>query len=61
VLQLPLSINVVPNSLILFTLMMEDIFFSETSVRLRAARRHIPEDGILHSHRLQNLKFYMRG
>jgi hypothetical protein len=43
----------VPSSPILFTLMMEAIRSSETSVFTRAARRHIPEDGILHS--LQSL------
>jgi hypothetical protein len=31
---------------------------SETSVHARSTRRHIPEDGILHSHRCENLKPY---
>jgi hypothetical protein len=51
VLQLPVSSNVVPSSLIVFTLMMEAILSSEMS---RAIRRHISEGGILHSHRREN-------
>jgi hypothetical protein len=31
---------------------------SETSVHIRSTRRHIPEDGILHSHRRENLDSY---
>jgi hypothetical protein len=46
-------------SLILFTLMMEAISFSETSFLTRATRRQIPEEGILHSHLRENLKSYM--
>jgi hypothetical protein len=38
------------------TLKMEAICSSETSVHTRSTRRHIPEDGILHSHRRENLK-----
>jgi hypothetical protein len=45
----------VPSSPIVFTLMMEAICFSETT----ATRRHIPEDGILHSYRRENLKPYI--
>jgi hypothetical protein len=40
------------------TLKMEAILSSETSVHTRSTHRHIPEDGILHSHRCENLKSY---
>jgi hypothetical protein len=32
---------------------------SEMSVHTRFTRRHTPEDGIIHSHRRENLKSYM--
>jgi hypothetical protein len=35
---------------------LEAIRSSETSVHTRSTRRHIPENGILHSHRRENLK-----
>jgi hypothetical protein len=40
-------------------LKMEAIRFSETSVHTGSTQRHIPEDGILHSHRCENLKSYV--
>jgi hypothetical protein len=45
--QLLATYNVVPSSLILFTL-MEEIYSSETSLLTRATWLLIPEDGILH-------------
>jgi hypothetical protein len=50
--------NVVPSSTFLVTLMMEALSSSETSILSRATGRNIQEDGILHSHRRENLKFY---
>jgi hypothetical protein len=38
---------------------MKAIRSSETSVNKISTRRHIPEDGILHSHRRENLKSYI--
>jgi hypothetical protein len=37
---------------------MEAARSSETSAYNKPARRHIPEDGILHNHRRENLKSY---
>jgi hypothetical protein len=51
--------NVLPTSLILFTLMMEATRSSETSVLTRATQHHVSENGILHSYRRENLKSYI--
>jgi hypothetical protein len=40
---------IVPSSLILSTLMIEAIYFSEISVLTTATRRHIPEGSILYN------------
>jgi hypothetical protein len=50
--------SVLPSSLILVTLMMEAISSSETSILTRTTRRNIPEDAVLYSHRLENLRSY---
>jgi hypothetical protein len=51
--SLLVTANVVPNSPILVTLMMEAIHFSETSVLTRVTRHNIPVYGIL-----QNKKYF---
>jgi hypothetical protein len=40
------------------TVKMDLIRSSESSVYTRSTRRHIPEDGILHSHRREDLRSY---
>jgi hypothetical protein len=47
VLQLLVTADVVPSSLILFGLMIEAIRSSETSVLTRTSRNYIPDDAIL--------------
>jgi hypothetical protein len=58
VLRLLVTANVVRSSPITDTLVMEAMYSSETSVLITAARHHIPENGILHSHRREDLKSY---
>jgi hypothetical protein len=50
--------NVVPSLPILSSLLMKATRSSEMSVPTWATRRHIPEDGFLHSHWGENLKSY---
>jgi hypothetical protein len=57
--KLLITANVIPSSLIISILMIEALRFSETSVLRRATRCHFPADGILQSHRSENLKSYI--
>jgi hypothetical protein len=56
--NIKVNVKLVPNSTILVELMMETIISTETLALTRAIRFYIPEDDILHTHRLENLKFY---
>jgi hypothetical protein len=47
-------LTLVPHSLIFFTLEMETILSSETSVHTRSTQRHIPEDAVLYFYGLFN-------
>jgi hypothetical protein len=56
--ELGTKLAVTSNRSTLVTLMMVAICSSKTSGLTRATRHYIPEDGIFHSHRRENLKSY---
>jgi hypothetical protein len=49
------SANIFPSALVPITLIMEVMSSSEKSVPTLAAWRHTQEDGIIHSHRHENM------
>jgi hypothetical protein len=58
--ELGTTLAVVPSSPILVTLMMEALCSSETSFLTRGTLRNNQEDdAILHSHRRENLQYYI--
>jgi hypothetical protein len=56
--RVEISVSEEPAKQVAADLNMEAIHSSETSVHTRSTRRHIPEYGIIHSHRCGNLKSY---
>jgi hypothetical protein len=53
-------LTLVPRSRIFLPWRWRAILSSETSIHTRSTRRHVPEDGVLHSRRHENLKSYIR-
>jgi hypothetical protein len=57
--RLLVTASVVPSSPILVTLMKDALSSSETLFLKRATQHNIPENGILHSQRRENLISYL--
>jgi hypothetical protein len=57
--RLLVTTDIVPSSTILVTVMMEELLSYGTSILTRATRSNIPEAGIIHNDRRENLKTFI--
>jgi hypothetical protein len=57
-LQLLVTVNIFPSPLIFYRDDGGDMLIRNVGLKT-ATRCHIPEDGMLHSHRSENLKYYI--